>query len=444
VTRHRTLTNAAVRRLRPTAKRRFIRDAGAQSLFLVIQPSGRKNWMMRFRQPGGKVGKIVLGPVDTSGREGSGEPPVIGQPLSLVSARRLAADVHDQRARGRDPIADHRARKHRQRVEVANRAANSFPAAAIAFINEHARRRTKRWREAARVLGYVYPVGGGEPTLARGGLAQRWADRAVGDVDDSDVHAVVEEAHRSGVPGRPARNRGPSDARARATLRVLSKFFSWLLRARRVAANPCVGVFSPPPARPRKRVLSAREVAALWRAADRVGGPSSGVVKLLLLTGCRLREVSELRWSEVADDRRSITINGDRTKNHREHVVPLAPDARAIIRSQPRVEGCEFVFTTTGKSPVGGWTWRKRALDALMPNGTPPWVIHDLRRTCITGMGELRVRPDVIELIVNHAGGHRAGVAGTYNLSEMMDERRKALARWAVHVRAIVNKRGRS
>src|SRR5262249_36404596 len=116
----RTLTTAAVRNLRPGNKRRFILDGGAKSLYLKIEPSGAKRWMMRFRGPSGKIGKITLGPVDLSGREPSAVP-VVGQPLSLVAARRLAAEVHSQRALGHDVVADHRARRHRRRAEVVER-----------------------------------------------------------------------------------------------------------------------------------------------------------------------------------------------------------------------------------------------------------------------------------------------------------------------------------
>jgi len=69
---------------------------------------------------------------------------------------------------------------------------------------------------------------------------------------------------------------------------------------------------------------------------------------------------------------------------------------------------------------------------------TPPWTLHDLRRTFVTGMVELRVPPHVVELTVNHIGGTRSGVAGTYNRSELVDERKEALERWATHVAGIV------
>ncbi|MFY9991813.1 MAG: integrase arm-type DNA-binding domain-containing protein, partial [Rhodoplanes sp.] len=93
------LTAAAVAKFRPGRKRRRIRDLGARSLFLIIEPSGHKSWLMRFRTPSGRIGKMTLGPVDMSGKEVKGDPQ-IGQPLTLAAARLLAAEVHRERALG--------------------------------------------------------------------------------------------------------------------------------------------------------------------------------------------------------------------------------------------------------------------------------------------------------------------------------------------------------
>jgi hypothetical protein len=58
----------------------------------------------------------------------------------------------------------------------------------------------------------------------------------------------------------------------------------------------------------------------------------------------------------------------------------------------------------------------------------------------VTQMAEkLHVRPDVIELVVNHVSGHRGGIAGVYNRSEMLPERRAALERWASHIDGLVS-----
>jgi integrase len=433
------LTDAAVRRYKAGAARRVIRDAKATSLYLLVQPSGHKSWMMRFRRPGGKPGKLVLGPVYAEG-EPPGEP-TVGMPLTLAGARQLAAAVHRERALGRDPVADHKARRHRQRAAMEERAAGTFGACVRRFADEHARVRTRKWRYTARQLGLDYPLDGGAPTETSGGLAQRWADRAVRSIDGHDVYAVVDEARRVGTPGIPARARGASEARARDLHSAISSMFGWLHRHRVVDGNPAAGVFRPPSPPPRDRVLTEDEIRRFWRACDDVAVPFGAVFRLLLFTGQRLSEVAGMRRDELRRDDGTWHIPGQRTKNHRAHVVPLAPAALDIVASAPTIEGCPLVFSTTGRTPVSGWSKVKRRLDARMGDA-PPWRLHDLRRTAVTGMAELGIAPHVIELVVNHVSGARAGVAGVYNRSEMLPERRAALARWAQHVQGIVGGKG--
>jgi integrase len=412
------LTDAAVHKYKPTKQRRIIRDEGAESLFLVIQSSGHKAWLMRFRGPNGKPQKMVLGPV-FSGKETPGKP-VIGEPLTLAGARLMAAQIQRERKQGQDPVAEHKARKHRARVEIEDRNANSFAAAATRFIEEHAKRNTRRWHETTRLLGFEY-----DGRLLKGGLAERWATKPVRSVDGHIVWAEIDTA-RHIAPGR-----------ARALFAALSSMFGWLQRHRLVELNPCAGVHRPPAPAARERTLSTDEIRRFWTACDHLALPFGPLFKLLLLLGARLREVGEMRWDELRDDGTWL-IPSSRTKNRRQHLVPLSPLAHNIFASVSRIEGCPFPFSTTGKSPVSGWSKTKRRLDALM-SATEPWRIHDLRRTCITGMAELGVAPHVIELVVNHISGHRAGVAGVYNRSELLPERRAALERWSQHVQGIVS-----
>src|SRR5262249_48996229 len=209
-----------------------------------------------------------------------------------------------------------------------------------------------------------------------------------------DVHAAVDEARRVATPGVAARHDGVSESRARALHAALSVCFGWLLRHRKVDANPCAGVWRPRPPAARDRVLTNAEIAKFWKATDSVGGAFGSALKLLLLTGSRLNEVSALRWDEVSEDGDQLNIPATRTKNKRAHVVPLAPAAREIVAAQPKIDGCEFVFTTNGVAPVSGWSKMKARLDAEME--VAPWRLHDLRRTAVSGMGELGIRPDVI------------------------------------------------
>jgi integrase len=432
----RVLTAAAVERYRPTGKRHWIRDGGATSLFLVIQASGHKSWAMRFRRPDGKPGKIVLGPVDLSGREITGEPE-IGMPLSLVGARQLAARIHRDRARGADVIADHKARRHRQRAEIAERSEGTFGTLVRRFVEEHARVKTRQWRSTAMRLGLHFPLDGSDPVETRGGLAERWVDKPVRSIDGHDIHAVIDEAHRSAVPGVTPHNPGLSEARARGLHAALSSLFGWLLRHRWVDINPCTNVWRPPPSKPRDRTLSPHEIRRLWGACDAIPVPYGAAVKLLLLTGARLNEVSGMERNELSADGSVWTIPGSRAKNHKSCVVPLPPLAREIIAKVPRTSE-RFVFSRNGHGPITGWSGAKRELDAAMGNPAP-FVLHDLRRNAVSGMVELGVRVDVVELVVNHTSGVRGGVAGVYNKSELMPERREALERWSARVAGLVS-----
>jgi site-specific recombinase XerD len=328
-----TFTQAAVEKLKPIpGKRRVIRDAASQSLFLIIQPSGYKSWMMRFRRGDGAA-KIFLGPLDVSGRRHDGEPEV-GQPLTLVQARQLASRINSERAAGRDVVADHRARKHRQRAAVAEAAANSFAAAVKDFVEQHAKQ-TRGWVETASNLGLD-----AELNVKPGGLAHRWGDRDVRTIDAHDLFAAVEEARKFAVPGIAARHDRPSDARARKLHAALSQLFSWLLRRRRVTANPMLSLHAPSAPASRDRVLTEAEISQVWTAFEAANEPFTSVLRLLLLTGCRLAEVGELEWSEVSDDYGTITLPGSRTKNHRAFTILTTVSPRHHCRPTPRRKIC--------------------------------------------------------------------------------------------------------
>ena len=422
-----TLTTLAVKNYRPGKGRREIPDGGCPGLRLVIQSSGHRSWALRFRRPSGKPAKLTLGPVDLSG-EADGEP-VIGQPLTLQSARRLAAEVHRQRAMGKDVVADQETAKRRQKLANETRAASTFGAAASDFIEGHAKKKVRRWQEQARMLGLL-PEG---LEFIRGGLAERWADKPIAEIDGHDIHSLIDETRRSGVPGLERRRGGPTEARARVMFACLSKMFAWLIEHRRIEKNPCAGVHRPDAPTARDRVLTDAEIVKFWSAteAERHGD----LLKLLLLTGSRLNEVAGMRRAELSDDGAIWNIPGARTKNKRPHVVPLSKLAREMIPAGTT----DLVFTTNGDTPVSGWSKIKSRLDAAMT--IPPWRLHDLRRTAATGMAELGIAPHIVEAALNHISGAKAGVAGTYNRAAYAAEKKSALEKWAAHLNSLVSDR---
>jgi integrase len=453
------LTVAAVRKYAPQGRRREIRDTLAPSLYLLIQPKpkGTKSWAMRFRRPGGKPAKLTLGRVELADVEPKDEP-VLGGALTLRQARQLANKIDRERARGLDVIAEHSAQKHREQVAAGERSASSFTVAARDFFIDHKVRRwgtrPRRWRDDARLLGLDWPRDcdptTSEPRIIPGSLAYSWAERAVAEINDDDIYAAVDSARRHGVPGLPRHNKGTSDARGRKMHSALSVLFRWLLKHRKVRSNPCLSIERPGAPPPRHRALSDDEIRFCWKGCERLGAPYGPALQVLLLTGARLAEVTGMQRPELSEDGAVWVIPGERSKNHRPNLLPLPLQVRAILAALPRIAGSPLVFTHTGKV-LTGFSRAKAALDAAMlaaareedPAAQPaPWRLHDLRRTVSTMMHEkLGILPHVVEAVLNHVSGHKAGVAGTYNVAEYRAEKAAALARWAAHVQGVVEQR---
>jgi integrase len=221
-------------------------------------------------------------------------------------------------------------------------------------------------------------------------------------------------------------------ARART---ALSALFAWAIEEGLCDLNPVIGTRVPDAGRlPRSRVLSDAELVEIWNTCrdDDFGR----MVKLLILTGARRNEVGGMRWSELDRERGTWTLPGERTKNHRQHTLALPPMAWAIIDAVPHRHGLDRLFGASRGAGFDAWTAAKRKFDERVK--IAPYVLHDLRRTVATRMADLGVAPHIIEALLNHVSGHKAGVAGIYNRSSYEREVRAALALWADHVRSIV------
>ena len=189
---------------------------------------------------------------------------------------------------------------------------------------------------------------------------------------------------------------------------------------------------------PRDRALKDPEIQTLWPVWAEQGYPFGPLQQLLLLLGQRRSEVAEMRWSEIDPGKCEWTIPAERSKSNREHIVPLSDAAVDIIESVPRFTEGDYLFTTTGgRRPVSGFSKAKLRTDQLLHDqdaSIQDWRVHDLRRTCRTGMARLGVPEIVSERVLNHLP---RGLAKVYNVHEYLDEKRAALAQWAQEVRAI-------
>ena len=187
------------------------------------------------------------------------------------------------------------------------------------------------------------------------------------------------------------------------------------------------------------------ELAAIWRAAG--DGQYGAIVKLLMLTGARRDEIASLRWSEIDLEAATITLPPARTKNRREHLIPLSEPALAILAAQPRrmeADGSEraHVFGY-GARGFQDWSGSKRDLDerivAARKGKAIDWTLHDFRRSLSTALHDrFAVPPHVVEAILGHVGGHKSGMAGIYNKALYLDQRRSTLRDWAAHIKRLV------
>lgn len=166
----------------------------------------------------------------------------------------------------------------------------------------------------------------------------------------------------------------------------LKHLMGWCVERGMIDASSISGMKPPSKEQSRERVLSDDELGALWAACDIEGYPFGDCMKLLILSGQRRAEVAEMRWSELDLEKRLWTLPSKRAKNGKQHTVPITDEMLDVLRKVPRFLNSDFVFTTTGKSPISGFGRLKERLDRAMPEGTEPWINHDLRRTMSTNM----------------------------------------------------------
>jgi integrase len=376
----------------PAGKRDLIVFDGQMSGFgFRLRASGgqiRKSWIVQYRRAG-RTRRLLLGSAEV---------------LSAEQARAAAKKALGAVATGSDPQAE----------KVTRRAKELFTLRAVAddyLLAKKANVRARTFVESQRYLcgPYFKPL----------------HPMPIDQITRRDIAARVLAIGRDcGVV---------TASRARS---AISDLYRWAMGEGLAENNPVVGTnrVKMPPSR--DRVLDDVELACIWHAC---GDDDFGkIVRLLIVLGARRTEVGGLRWPEIDLDRGVWVLPKERAKNHREHTLPLPPLALSILESIPRIDNRDCLFGERSKLGFTLWVHAKAALDARLGEQVRPWTLHDLRRTCATGMANLRVQPHLIEVVLNHASGFRSGVGGVYNRSPYQAEVTAALAVWSEHVRALV------
>ena len=247
-----------------------------------------------------------------------------------------------------------------------------------------------------------------------------------------------------------------------------SAFFAWAMRSGLCPSNALAGYRKARSTRAERlndgerhgRALSDAEIAEVWKAAEHMGS-FGGLVRFLILTGCRRAEAASMTWAMLGADR--ITLPASHTKQGRPHEVPVTAGVRAVLAAQERTSS-PLVFPSSRSARAKATTalkqykatalpplasisgWSKSSSSAAPPRcgrpqggRRPPSVrgfgLHDLRRTVRTGLSALGVRTEVAEAALAHQSADV--LARAYDRHEWWVERFAAMERWSARIDAI-------
>jgi integrase len=399
------LTHQQVQAWAPAAARQEIADGSG--LRLVVQPSGAKSWIVRYRFEG-RTRKVT-------------NPAFI----ALAQARQWAAWVQAEVAAGRDPGAEQKTERRQVREAEAAAKLNTVDALFIKFLSTYTGRRkvirASTRAETGRLLGLAADGDGWRPT-GGGGLA-KWGGKPVAAITKVHVVDLLDDLAKHPV----TRNR---------TLRAVRQVFEWAKERDDKFVVPTGGIRMLPETA-RTRVLDDDEVRALWRACEKIATPFARMAQLLLITTVRRDEAREAPWAEIDSAGMMWRLVEDRTKPGRALDLPLSGEALRLLAKLPRIS--PWLFTTGGRGPIQELSKAKRMLDAEMASelGRPlvGWKLHDLRRTAATGMQGVGVPIETIEAVLNHS---LRGTIARYARHDYGPQKKDALDRWAARLREIV------
>jgi integrase len=385
-------------KLAPGKKEVILYDEDIPGFGLRIREGGSRTLVLSYKI-GQRSRRLNLGPAV---RE------------AFPDVRKRALDLLAQVRLGQDPAATKDASRQ-QAVET-------FEKIAERFLVEHAKEVTpKTHRDSKRYL-----------TVA----AKPLSDMPIATITKRDIAEILSVA---------VANRGAVTANRLRS--ALSSMFVWAMKEGLCEHNPTIETHKRTET-PRRRVLvdpetgSIDELVEVWKALD--DGTASDVIRLLILTGQRRNEIAGLQWSELDEGLTRIKLPEERTKNGLPHLVPLSEPARTILAHRYRIVGRPGVFTkgiayaSWGKYMTALNRRLQEARTAASRETMLSWTIHDLRRSVATGLGKLGVLPHVVEAVLNHQSGSKAGVAGVYNPNTYLPEKTAALTLWAEHLMAAV------
>jgi integrase len=380
------LTSIAIDKLKPAASRYEVPDGGQRGLLVVVFPSGKKSFIVRYRF-GGVKRKLTLGGI------------------SLAAARKAAAAALYEVHEGRDPAGEKKAARAKATIATMTEAETVQWCCQQYLKREGDKLRTAHERVRA-FERLVYPAIGAVPLLE---LRRSHIVKLIDTIQDEC-----------------------GDRMADLVLSYLRRAFGW--HASRVDdfSSPIVRGMGRYNASERKRtrVLSDDELRRIWLATE-PPNPFHALVRFILLTSARRDEARRLPWSEITGTDWTLPVARNKTKV--ELVRPLSKAAQAVLAGQPHINNGPLVFSSDGHHPMS-LALPKSIFDAAC--GVSGWTLHDLRRTARTLMSRAGVSADIGERALGHVIG---GVRGIYDQHKYYREMQMCFEALAVQIARIVN-----
>jgi integrase len=381
-------TTKFVENVKPGPGRREIPDPGCSNLYLIQQPSGARSWAVRYRF-GGKSVKLTLGQWPA---------------MTLLDARKAAIDSQRELGKGHDPAKA----KADSKIKADAAKADTVTAICENYLKREGGKLRTLDQRVSILKRQVYPALGSRP---------------IGEIKRSEIVHLLD---------RVEDNSGPRAADV--MLATLRRIFHWHEKRTDDFRSPIIRGMARQNAKDhrRERILDDDEIRAVW-AATADGQPFSALIRLALLTSARRNEIAGMRWDEIDGD--VWTLPAARSKTKTEVVRPLSAAALAVLEGMPRIDGCDFIFTSNGITSINSFSDPKRLLDKR--SGVTGWRLHDLRRTARSLLSQCKdVSADHAERVLGHA---LPGIRATYDRHTYAKEIRYAVEALSALVARIIN-----
>ncbi|MCZ8081099.1 MAG: integrase arm-type DNA-binding domain-containing protein [Rhodobacteraceae bacterium] len=404
---------------------------GVVGLFLQVTPTGGKSWVLRVTV-GTKRRDIGLGSFPT---------------VTLAQAREKARAARDTIEAGRDPVEERKAIKaalaeaQRPRLTFTKAMEKALAARLDAFKSEKHR---KQWQ--ATLDQYAVPIIGSLPVDA---------------VDTAAVLRVLSQEVMDKVwkvEGTLWNARTVTATRLRQRIEAV---LTWATVAgHRSGDNPArwagnLKELLPAPGKIAKTehhpALALEDASAWFSDLRKHSGFGVRALEFAILTGARSDEVRGATWDEINLDAALWIIPAIRMKMGKEHRVPLASEAIALLKDLPKIDSNQLVFPAARGGELSDMTlsatmrrMHKSAVEAggagyLDPQTKRPAVPHGLRSTFRDWVSERTSFPgDMAEVALAHKISN--AVEAAYRRGDMVEKRRAMMAAWADFLKGIETK----